>query len=170
LVAGTYLFELKVTDNGGLSAKDTMRIIVDPVLTTNHPPIANAGADQIITLPTNAVNLDGSASTDPENNITSYAWTKISGPSSFILQVVVHVQTQVTNLVQGIYQFELKVTDAGGLFSKDTVRVTVNDAGAQCSLTMVPIGVLSMPRDHLAAAAAGPRFYLPVAGALQIKM
>jgi hypothetical protein len=79
LVAGTYLFELKVTDNGGLSAKDTMRIIVDPVLTTIHPPIANAGADQIITLPTNAVNLDGSASTDPENNITSYAWTKISG-------------------------------------------------------------------------------------------
>ena len=36
------------------------------------------------------------------------------------------VQTQVTNLAQGIYQFELKVTDAGGLFSKDTMQVTVN--------------------------------------------
>ena len=36
------------------------------------------------------------------------------------------VQTQVTNLVQGIYQFELKVTDARGLFSKDTMQVTVN--------------------------------------------
>jgi hypothetical protein len=35
LVAGTYFFELKVTDNGGLSAKDTLSIIVDPILTTN---------------------------------------------------------------------------------------------------------------------------------------
>ena len=157
LVAGIYLFELKVTDNGGLSAKDTMRIIVDPVLTTNHPPIANAGANQIITLPTNVVNLDGGASTDPENNIISYAWTKISGPSSFNIASGSTVQTQVTNLVQGIYQFELKVTDAGGLFSKSTVQVTVNDVVAQCSLTMVPIGVLSMPRDHLAAVASGTK-------------
>src|SRR4030095_15673523 len=82
LVAGAYLFELKVTDNDGLSAKDTMSVIVDPVLTTNHPPIANAGDDQTITLPTNTINLDGSASNDPENNITDYLWSKISGPSS----------------------------------------------------------------------------------------
>ena len=38
------------------------------------------------------------------------------------------VQTQVTNLVQGIYQFELKVTDAGGLFSKDTMQVHCNQS------------------------------------------
>src|SRR6187551_3737526 len=113
LVAGTYLFDLKVTDNGGLSANDTMRIIVDAVLTTNHPPIANAGADQIITLPTNAVNLDGSASSDPENNITSYAWTKISGPASFNITNANIVQTQVTSLIEGVYQLELKVTDVG---------------------------------------------------------
>src|SRR6188768_3923623 len=115
LVAGTYLFELKVTDNGGLSAKDTMRIIVDAVLTINHPPIANAGADQTITLPINTVNLDGSGSTDPENNISGYIWSKISGPSSFTISNMNAVQTQVANLVQGIYQFELKVTDGGGL-------------------------------------------------------
>src|SRR5688572_11906676 len=82
LVVGAYLFELLVTDYGGLSAKYTMRIMVDSVLTTNHPPIANAGADQTIILTTNTVNLDGSASTDPENNITNYEWTKIAGPSS----------------------------------------------------------------------------------------
>ena len=157
LVAGSYLFELKVTDNGGLFAKDTLRIIVDPVLTTNHPPIANAGADQIISLPTNTVNLDGSGSTDPDNNITSYSWAKISGSSSFSIANANTVQTQVTSLAAGIYQFELKVVDAGGLFSKDTVLVTVNDAGAQCNLTMVLVGILSMPRDHLAAAAAGTK-------------
>jgi len=36
------------------------------------------------------------------------------------------VQTQVNNLTKGIYQFELNVTDGGGLFSKDTVAIRVN--------------------------------------------
>jgi len=128
LIVGTYQFELKVTDNGGLFSKDTMRLIVDSVVTTNHPPIANAGADQTITLPTNAVNLNGSGSTDPDNNITSYAWTKISGPGSFNIVNPNAVQTQVTTLSQGTYQFELKVIDAPGLFSKDTMQVIVNAA------------------------------------------
>src|SRR5258705_9591112 len=130
LVAGSYLFELKVTDNGGLSAKDTMRVIVDSVLTTNHPPTANAGTDTTITLSSNIIKLDGSRSTDPENNIIGYTWSKISGPSSFNIANANAVQTQITNLVQGVYKFELKVTDGGGLFSKDTVQVVVNTAGA----------------------------------------
>ena len=90
-----------------------------------RPPVANAGFDQTITLPTNTVALDGSASTDPNNDIASYLWTKISGPSSFTIANANSVQTQVTNLVEGTYQFELKVTDARGLFDRDTVHVTV---------------------------------------------
>jgi len=138
LVVGTYQFELKVTDNGGLFSKDTMRLIVDSVVTTNHPPIANAGADQTITLPTNAINLNGSGSTDPDNNITSYAWTKISGSSSFNIVNSNAVQTQVTTLSQGTYQFELKVTDAPGLFSKDTMQVIVN---ATISNNLPPVAI-----------------------------
>ncbi len=100
---------------------------------TNKSPIANAGADQTITLPTNTINLNGSGSTDPDNNITSYAWTKIAGPSSFNITNANAVQTPVTNLVQGIYQFELKVTDAGGSFAKDTVQATVIDPPPVCT-------------------------------------
>ena len=58
LVAGTYQFELKVKDNGGLSAKDTVLIIVTDPSQPNRPPVANAGADQTITLPNNTVTLD----------------------------------------------------------------------------------------------------------------
>jgi len=164
LIAGIYQFELKVTDNGGLLAKDTMRVIVDLVLTTNHPPIANAGIDQIITLPTNAVNLDGSASTDPENNITTYAWTKISGPSSFNIANLNAVQTQLTNLIQGVYQFELKVTDAGGLFSKDTVQVIVQPSvSTGCDTSnrplvtaqLTPTGILSRKSANMNIVSAG---------------
>ena len=126
LSVGTYQFELKVTDNDGLTARDTMSVILDAVMTTNHPPVANAGPNQTINLPVNTVTLNGSGCSDPDMNIVSYTWTKISGPSLFNIVNANAVLTQVTNLVQGIYHFELKVTDAGGLFSKDTVAITMN--------------------------------------------
>lgn len=166
LVAGTYLFELKVTDNKGLSAKDTMSVTVIPVVINNHPPVANAGPDQTITLPTNSVTLDGSASTDPDNNITGYLWAKISGPATFNIANANAVQTPVSNLVQGVYQFELTVTDAGALFSKDTMQVFVNAATViSCSnrpvinATLLPIGTLSDAGIQLAAAATGNKLF-----------
>ena len=125
LVKGVFEFELKVTDAEGLFSKDTVQVTVNVTTLTNHPPVACAGSDRTITLPTDTVTLDGSCSTDPDNNIISYPWTKISGPSSFNIANANAVQTQVTNLVQGVYQFELKVTDAGGLFDRDTIQVTV---------------------------------------------
>jgi hypothetical protein len=126
LDTGVYRFELMIKDNGGLSAKDTVQITVNSTTPVNRPPMANAGPDQTISLPTNTVNIDGSASTDPDNNITGYTWTKISGPATFTIVNVNSVQTQINNLVEGVYKFELKVTDAGGLFCADTIQVTVN--------------------------------------------
>jgi hypothetical protein len=153
LKAGIYQYELKVTDDKGLSAKDTVRVIVDdPAI--NQPPVACAGSDQKIILP-NVLNLDATCSSDPDNNITGYNWSKISGPASFSITNAVAAKTTVTGLTQGAYQFELKVTDAGGLSSKDTVQITVaNDTLAGCDLTGRPviyatikeIGKLSEPR------------------------
>lgn len=161
LTAGTYQFELKVTDNGGLSAKDTLNVVVDSFL--NHPPKANAGSDTTIILPSSSVTLDGSRSTDPDNNISSYKWTKISGPSSFDITNTGGIQTQVMNLIEGIYQFELKVTDAGGLFSKDTMKVIVsfqppacdNSNRPQITTQLIPLGSLSQIRRGMAVASAG---------------
>ncbi len=134
LSQGIYQFELRVTDNGGLSGKDTVQVVVSGT-GVNQPPIANAGPDQSITLPVNTANLNGSSSSDPNNNITTYAWTKIVGPSPFNIINPNAVQTQVTNLVQGTYQFELKVTDAGALFDRDTVAITVNPASTNSHWT-----------------------------------
>ncbi len=131
----------------------------------NHPPVACAGVDRTITLPTDTVTLDGSCSTDPDNNITSYSWTKITGPSSFNIANTNAVTTQVSNLVEGVYQFELKVTDAGGLFSKDTIQVSVNPAAGivDCNgiirplinAQLIPISTLSQTRTYVAVASAG---------------
>jgi Tol biopolymer transport system component len=133
LVVGVYFFELKITDNGGLSDKDTIQIAINNPGQINRPPVANAGADQTITLPVNSVTVDGSGSTDPDNNITSYLWTRIDGPSPFVISNANSVQTQITNLIIGNYRFELKVTDADGLFAKDTVQITVVSPPPACT-------------------------------------
>lgn len=94
----------------------------------NHAPVANAGPDVTINLPVNSAMLTGEGSSDPDNNITSYVWTKISGPFSFNISPLNSDKkwlAQVTNMVEGIYKFELKVTDEGGSYSKDTVQITV---------------------------------------------
>ena len=168
LVAGTYQFELKVTDNGGLSAKDTVQISVSAV--NNRPPIADAGNDTTIILPVNSIILNGSGSTDPDNNITGYVWTKISDPSSFNIDNANAVQTQVTNLIKGVYQFELKVTDAGGIFSKDTVQVTVQppqqaicDALNRATITiqLIPVAAIPTPKYYgFTTATAGNKLLL----------
>lgn len=112
----------------------------------NKPPIANAGPDQVITLPTDSVSLDGSASSDPDGMISSFLWTKISGLASFTITKASDSITMVKALVAGIYQFELKVTDAGGLFAKDTMQVIVNPTSVKgCNTTMNVV-------DHLPTA------------------
>jgi PKD domain len=125
LDTGIYQFELVIKDDLGLSTRDTMQVTVGKLIPSNRSPIADAGNDTTIILPFNTVMLDGSRSTDPDNNIVSYLWTKISGPSSFSIVNANASQTQVINFVQGVYQFELKVTDNDGLISKDTVIIEV---------------------------------------------
>src|SRR5664279_428614 len=65
LIQGVYQYVLTVTDNLGASAMDTVQVTVNPAA-ANLAPIANAGADLNITLPTNSVTIDGSASSDPD--------------------------------------------------------------------------------------------------------
>jgi Secretion system C-terminal sorting domain len=141
LVQGVYQYELKVTDNNGAIVKDTMQVTVNPPV-KNQPPASNAGPDQSITLPTNTITLSGSG-TDPNGSILSYSWTKIIGSNASITSANAASST-VTGLVEGIYQFELKVTDNNGAVAKDTMMVTVNpapvppsvNAGADQSITL----------------------------------
>lgn len=165
LVPGRYAFELKVTDDKGLSAQDTVVVDVQVDSGINHPPVARAGNDQSVTLPANSVRLDGSGSSDPEDNITAYAWTKVSGPAPFQASNTAALKIDITSLVEGGYLFELIVTDAGGLFSADTVQVTVHPAATvtACDQTVRPriqvklvdAGTLSQPMRGMAVTAAG---------------
>lgn len=96
---------------------------------SNQSPMANAGSPQIITLPSNSVTVTGSGS-DPDGSISAYAWTKISGPSQFTIASPSQAQTSINNLVQGSYQFQLRVTDNQGATGIANITITVNPAAA----------------------------------------
>jgi len=94
----------------------------------NKPPVANAGPDITITLPTNSVTLNGSGS-DSDGSIVAYKWTYVSGQTlSVNITNPNNAITGVTGLVAGGYIFQLTVTDNLGATATDTVNVTVKPA------------------------------------------
>ncbi|MEO6490943.1 MAG: T9SS type A sorting domain-containing protein [Ferruginibacter sp.] len=139
LSQGTYQFQLMVTDNNGATATDIIQIVVNAA-TVNTPPIANAGADKVITLPTNSVSVTGSG-TDVGGAISSYLWTKVSGPAGGTISSTTAATTAITALVQGIYQFQLKITDNGGATATDIIQVTVNAATTTPALKVIRVNV-----------------------------
>lgn len=145
LSEGVYVYELTVTDNGGLTNSKQVTVTVQGV-SANKPPVANAGADVSITLPATTAQLDGSASTDPDGTITSYTWTKISGPAAGVITTSDANKTTITGLtIAGDYVYELSVKDNGGTSATDQVKVTVlpsanklpvANAGANVNITL----------------------------------
>jgi hypothetical protein len=94
----------------------------------NKGPVANAGPDKEITLPKANEQLDGSASTDADGTITFYQWAKLSGPSSFNFATPNSAITGVNDLEEGVYVFELTVTDNSGAIARDSMQLKVNAA------------------------------------------
>ena len=51
----------------------------DPPLDVNQAPTADAGGDQTVAGGSGTVNLDGTASSDPDGDALTYAWTQTGG-------------------------------------------------------------------------------------------
>jgi DNA-binding beta-propeller fold protein YncE len=90
----------------------------------DRPPVANAGADQVLECasPSGApVTLDGSASSDPDGQaLSSFTWSE----GGTVLGTGV---TLSTTLPLGAHVITLQVVDATGLSSTDDVAVIVGD-------------------------------------------
>jgi hypothetical protein len=72
-----------------------------------------------------------------------YEWRKISGPSQYKIVSPTLALTNVTNLVEGIYRFELKVTNMYGLSSRDTMILTVKPQNNNASIQQGSNSILS---------------------------
>ncbi len=124
----TLIFQLTVTDHGGLKATDTCAIQVGVTATANEPPEAEAGEDQSVT-PGDTVTLDGSDSSDPEGVIAAYAWRQLGGPSVRLSNPSAAETSFIAPDVDAGHVtliFELTVTDDHGLKAKDMCEVVVN--------------------------------------------
>ena len=109
---------LQVTDNDGLMAVD----VVTVEIISNHPPVANAGADQILECASpvgTPATLDGSASSDLDDNPLTYAWTGVFGTASGVSPVVF--------LPTGNSVVTLVVNDGQVSSQLDTVNITIED-------------------------------------------
>ena|GEM_PF-1370866 len=102
----------------------------------NIPPVANAGPDRALTLPTTSVTLAGGA-TDADGTVTSLAWTQVSGPSA-TLSGTTTASLSVAGLSAGVFVFRLTATDDDGATASDDVSVTVT--AAPDVLTNVALG------------------------------
>lgn len=91
----------------------------------NINPVANAGSDQVIYLPTDFVTMSGSAS-DADGTIVSNVWSYVSGPGGSTITTPTSYTTTITGLVAGVYVFRLTVTDDDAAVDTDDVQITVN--------------------------------------------
>lgn len=129
LVPGKYLFELIVADNAGHRDSSRMNLTVS-TSSTVASLTANAGPDQLITLPVNTGTLNGSSSTATNTTISSYRWKELTGPSGLTWGNTTTASTAISNLVDGQYVFELFIADNAGHRDSSTMILTVNKAQA----------------------------------------
>jgi hypothetical protein len=155
-----------------------MGLLDSAAIAVNQPPTANAGPDTVLTLPNNSTPLNGSG-TDPDGSIVAYQWTKLSGPVAGSLGNSNAAQANASGLAQGIYQFQLQVTDNSGAIDRDTVQVTVNaapnqpptaNAGADIIITLptnsTPLNGSGTDPDGSIVAYQWTKLSGPVAGSL----
>ncbi|UJH67036.1 PKD domain-containing protein [Allomuricauda sp. SCSIO 65647] len=125
---GTGLDKLYVTDTAnvpnGFGGTDPNCTV------TPQPPVANAGPDQTVVLPTSSVMLNGSGSDPDGGAIIAYQWTQESGPGTATLSGDTTPDLTASDLVEGSYVFRLTVTDDENDTGFDEATVVVNAAGS----------------------------------------
>jgi YD repeat-containing protein len=137
--AGTYVFELIVSDPGSTSAPDTV-----VVSTVNTAPVARPGANRAVALGA-LVPLDGSASSDVDGNALTYAWSLLSRPagSAAVLSNAGVVNPSFTADLPGSYVAQLIVNDGFVDSAPASVTITTENAAPRANAgpdQTVPLG------------------------------
>lgn len=83
-----FVFSLTVVDSDGASNSTTANLTVNKAV--DYPPVANAGPNQVITLPQNSITLYGNQSTD-DHSIVSYEWLLSPNSKGKVMEMQVSV-------------------------------------------------------------------------------
>jgi len=147
-VTGVYSLQLTVTDNGGASKSDTVRVTVNA-----SAPRVDAGANQAVTLPIVAVDLKATA-TVTLGKVRSWAWTQISGPSAAVFNRKDTSTVKVSGLLAGVYWFRMTIVDNYGASANDSVQVIVQAANVVPRSNAGPDQVITLPVQSVAIGGA----------------
>ncbi|WP_101758973.1 PKD domain-containing protein [Oceanicoccus sp. KOV_DT_Chl] len=139
------LSSLMTTESASIRPGTTVGALVEPVIGVvhltpiNNSPVANAGADQGVTVSQKVV-LDGGASSDADGDVLSFSWRFIAMPNGTSVSLVNpnSVNPEFTPDVLGDYSLELTVSDGRGTISTDLVLVV---AGASNNAPVADAGV-----------------------------
>jgi hypothetical protein len=127
---GSYAIEAAVTDSSSPAkmAQSATRYL-QVVQAANRIPVADAGQDVTVQLPTASVALMGTASDPDAGDTLTYAWRQVTGPNSATGLPATSLNVVVSGLVAGTYQFGFRSTDnRGGQSTEDFVMLTVQAA------------------------------------------
>ncbi len=124
----------------------------DPVANIDDDPVADAGEDQTTT--GDSVQLDGSASFDPDGNSLDFLWTQISGTPVALVQADSAIAGFETPDVSDMLVFQLTV-DNGQAQSTDSVTVIVEglpDAETRAERVVTRLESIEDPAARASAA------------------
>ena len=123
----TYFFVARAFDNEGYESENSLEASLEPGAIIDNPPTANAGPDQTVN-EGQAVLLNGSNSTDPDDGIASYHWVQMDGPVIALSDPDAEQPAFTAPAVDfggAALSFELTVTDYDGNQGKDVCVVNV---------------------------------------------
>ena len=112
----------------------------------DRPPTVDAGPDQTITLPTDTVSLNGTASDDglPQGSTLNVLWSKVSGPGAITFSEAGSASSEATFSVAGTYVLRLTASDTV-LTSSDTVTITVVPHNQPPTVNAGPDQTITLP-------------------------
>ena len=147
-VETTLEFELRVTDDDGAEATDSVSVSVS--LPANSAPTVDAGDNQTVAISTQ-VSLNGTA-TDSDGSIASYSWVQTSGETVSLTGADTATATFTTPDVDGLLEFSFTATDNQGATATDSVTINVGDAkvsvGGTITFDLVPFAASRIGLDY----------------------
>ncbi len=103
---------------------------------------ANSGIDQIVF---DKITLDGSGSSNPENDTLTYSWQAKHRTNSTYDQTATGISPTLSNLQHGFYDVTLKITNSKGLSATDTMMFAATG----------PVESVTVPENIFLPAVAG---------------
>jgi len=169
-VGTTVILQLTVNDglqDSAVSPLPDTNIDGDDLVTIeiseNNPPIADAGPDQTVNEETNlvatVVTLDGSASSDPDGDVFTYAWTAPPGTTLSCTTCAQPTFDAPAVSVLTPLTFSLIVTDTDPVNPKSsvadevTINITNSNLPPQCELGSADPDALWPPNHKMKAVA-----------------